>query len=71
MTGYTTLELLFRRWRWVRRLSRVRWVRLERSGYGWVKLDTLIEMANSSGAFLNAEKFMNHPDYEAEDWRLP
>jgi hypothetical protein len=40
MNGYSWLETLFAdRWRWVRKLSRARWIKLNKPGYSWIKLD--------------------------------
>jgi hypothetical protein len=37
---YTWLELTFgNKWKWVRKLSKAYWVRMEEEGYSWVKFN--------------------------------
>lgn len=37
--NYSWLELVFSHWRWVRKLSKGYWVKVNEPGYSWVKFD--------------------------------
>lgn len=56
---YSFLELMFNKYRWVRKLSRGFYVLRHEDGYSWVKFDK--EEAKSLNIF-------NNPEYTIEDW---
>lgn len=67
---YSNLEIMFSEWRWVRKLSRTRWVRLKIPGTRWVKLSGLIETSRQMGNIYTPEHYASRPNvYECEDWR--
>lgn len=70
MKGYTKLELFFSdHWRWVRKLSRSRWIKPKEPGYIWLKVDGTSFESACYAYGLDKEKFFTDPRYETEDWR--
>lgn len=69
VAGYTTLEVMFCHWQWVRKWSGALWIRLKKPGYSWIKLEVLMRQAKEFRTNLTPEDFTRNPDYEVEDWR--
>lgn len=68
MSKYTTLELFFSDWQWVRKLSKQYWVRDKTNGFKWVKFTNEELDLYKNEYEIDLEKVW--PDKQTEDWRV-
>lgn len=64
---YSILELMFcNKWQWVRKRTKMFWVKDLRDGYSWVKFNQEEIDCIFKG---NVQPFLNLLEFDVEDWR--